>query len=88
MRTASAWRFVAAEASAGADEVDEAVVALRQAAADVGVELLELRVHAVRAEALAQLDHRGRARVVEQLVDHHHVTGHGRRGYRPPVFRF
>src|SRR5258707_15703296 len=50
---------------------------LREPASDVGVELLELGVHAVGTEALAQLDHGGRAAVVEQLVDHHDVPGHG-----------
>ena len=35
-----------------------------------------LGVHAVRAEALAQLDHRGRARGVEQLVDDHDLARH------------
>ena len=49
---------------------------MRQAAADVGVELLVLGVHAVRTETLAQVDHRGRARGVEQLVDDHDLTRH------------
>ena len=67
----AARRFVVAEASARPNEVDEAVVALREAAADVGVELLVLRVHAVGAEAFAELDHRARAGVIEQRLDDH-----------------
>ena len=36
-----------------------------------------LAVHAVPGEALAQLDHRCRARLAEQLVELHHRFGHG-----------
>ena len=60
---------------------------LRQAAADVGVELFVLGVHAVRAEALAQLDHRRRTGAVEQLVDDHDLACHGPGGY-PRKHRF
>lgn len=78
------------EAPPGADEVDEAVVALRQAATDVGLVLLVLRVHAVRAEALAQLHHRRRAGSVEQLIDDHDIAHHAREAsqqFRVPMGR-
>ena len=59
---------------------DGGVVALRQAPADVGVDVL-LAVHPVPPEALAQVDHRGGAVGPHERVelDHDSVRRHGRK---------
>jgi hypothetical protein len=61
--------------AARAQEVRDGVVAGREPAPNRGVVLLVLGVHPVATESLAQVDHRGRPRRVEQRVEQHHRAG-------------
>ena len=55
---------------------DERVVALREAAPDVGLELLVLEVHPVATEAFAEIDHGIRSSGVEQRIEDENGRGH------------
>ena len=71
-------RFRGAREAARPQEVRERVLALGQAAPDIGLDALVLEVHPVPPEAFAQVDHRGRAGGVEQRIDD---DGHRRRRF-------
>ena len=78
MRTASAAGGSAGvREPAGAQEVHERVVAGREPVADLGLERLELRVHAVAAEAPAQVDEVGRVGRREARIEHDRPQARG-----------
>lgn len=61
---------------AGAQKVQEGIVTGCEPVADLGLERLELRVHAVAAEAPAQVDDVGRVGRRETRIEHDHLR-HG-----------
>jgi hypothetical protein len=70
-------RLLRAAETTGAQEVHERVMARRETLADLGIERLELGVHAIAAEPLAQLDHRGRVGSIEARIEHDDGCDHG-----------